>query len=300
MNTKNFKPTFGVSFGLPQQGGGGYPININGPHSLVNPYGGTVGAAGINLGLVSVNPLISVQVTNDDYGEKIVKPFINFHVTPNDYLVHKLEHLLDYKKDIIYNKHQHYHYGHHPHKLHHHHKPHYHYGPPAGPLHIPAPQPVYSNSEEDDEDYYNQNVGSSYYDDPLNYGGSYQTGYDTDFLGRTIPNATNTVDGNYLLQQYQNQYNTGENIYGNINNLDNDLSKSERSYNVLNVRRGKTLLRTTSNPIKFPSSRKRRDLTETDSDYKVRNSDCLFNNNYVLKNINETYITSGKNNITNQ
>lgn len=272
MTTKNIKPTFGISFGLPQQGGG-YPINLHGPNSLVNPYGGTIGAAGINLGLVSVSPLISVQVTDDAYGEKTIKPYINFHVTPNDYLVHKLEHLLDYKKEVLYNKHEHCHYSHHPHKLHYHHKPHYHYGPPVRPHYIPTPQISYPHEEDHDEDYYNQNVGNSYYDDPLNYGGSYQTGYDTDFLGRAVPNVTNTVDGNYLLQQYQNQYNAGENVYGNVNNLDNDLSKSERSYNVLNVRRGKTLLKSASNPIKFPTDRKRRDVTETDSDYKVRNSD---------------------------
>lgn len=278
MNSKNVKPTFGVSFGLPQQGGGGYPINIQSPHSLVNPFGGSIGTAGINLGLVSINPLISVQVTDDDYGQKIVKPFINFHVTPNDYLVHKLENILDYKKDIIYTKHQHCHYGHHPHKLHYHHKPHYHYGPPPPrPLHVSpasASHPLYSDAENDEDYYNNQNVGNSYYDDPLNYGGSYQTGYDTDFVGRAIPNVTNVVDGNYLLQQYQNQYNTGDNVYGNINNIDNYPSKSERSYNILSTRRGKALLRT-SNPIKFPTSRKRRDVTETDDDYEVRKHNCL-------------------------
>lgn len=268
MSTKNLKPTFGISFGLPQQGGGGYPINLHGPHSLINPYGGSVGATGINLGLVSVNPLISIQVANDDYGEKVIKPFINLHVTPNDYLVHKLEHFLDYKKDIIYNKHQHYHYGHRPHKFHHH-KPHYYHHPP--PHITPAAHPIYP--DEDNKDYYNQNVGNSFYDDPLNYGGSYQTGYDTDFSGKTIPNVTdNIVDGNYLLKQYQQQYNTGQNIYGDTDNVDNYPSKSDRSYKILNTRGGKSLI-TTSNPIRFPTNRKRRDVTETDSKFsKVRNS----------------------------
>ncbi|KAK2586802.1 hypothetical protein KPH14_011827 [Odynerus spinipes] len=84
----NVKPTWGVSFGLPQS------------NSPINPFGG-YGAQGINLGLVSVNPLVAVQVTKDDYGEKIVKPFVNLHVTPNPGLVHKLGHLLAHKKQTL-------------------------------------------------------------------------------------------------------------------------------------------------------------------------------------------------------
>lgn len=89
----NVKPTWGVSFGLPQTVGG--PI---GPHPY-NPLGypghGLVGGQGINLGPVSVNPLVALQVTKDEYGEKVVKPYVNLHVTPNPGLVHKL---LAYKK----------------------------------------------------------------------------------------------------------------------------------------------------------------------------------------------------------
>lgn len=102
----NLMPTWGVSFGLPQGGaGGGYPINPYGGESLVNPYPGYgAGSQGLNLGLVSVNPLVAIQVTKDSYGEKVVKPFVNLHVTPNNALVHKLGDLLAYKKQFLLGK----------------------------------------------------------------------------------------------------------------------------------------------------------------------------------------------------
>ncbi|XP_043504915.1 uncharacterized protein LOC122525937 [Polistes fuscatus] len=85
----NVKPTWGVSFGLPQ-------TNIN----PLNPYDG-YGGQGINLGLVSVNPLVAVQVTKDEYGEKVIKPLVNLHVTPNPGLVHKLGNFLAHKKETL-------------------------------------------------------------------------------------------------------------------------------------------------------------------------------------------------------
>ncbi|KAF7995277.1 hypothetical protein HCN44_004749 [Aphidius gifuensis] len=101
------KPTWGVSFGLPQDGNGGgsgrYPINPYGENPPLNPYrgyggGGANGANGINLGLVSVNPLLALKVGKDDYGEKVVKPFVNLHVTPNQGLVNKLDNYDNTKK----------------------------------------------------------------------------------------------------------------------------------------------------------------------------------------------------------
>ena len=91
-----------MSFGLPQSGEGSYPINSYGGPSLVNPYPGYgAGSQGINLGLVSVNPLVSVQVTKDDYGDKVIKPFVNLHVTPNQGLVHKFSNILAHKKQTL-------------------------------------------------------------------------------------------------------------------------------------------------------------------------------------------------------
>ncbi|XP_076160506.1 uncharacterized protein LOC143143294 isoform X2 [Ptiloglossa arizonensis] len=98
----NVKPTWGISFGLPQTGGP-YPIGQYGANALVNPYGGYGSAEqGLNFGPVSVNPLLAVQFTKDEYGDKVVKPFVNFHVTPNRYLVQKLGHLLSHKKQTLY------------------------------------------------------------------------------------------------------------------------------------------------------------------------------------------------------
>ncbi|XP_076624592.1 uncharacterized protein LOC143343509, partial [Colletes latitarsis] len=98
----NVKPTWGISFGLPQTGGP-YPVGQYGANALVNPYGGYGSAEqGLNFGLVSVNPLLAVQFTKDEYGDKVVKPFVNFHVTPNRGLVQKLGHLLAHKKQTLY------------------------------------------------------------------------------------------------------------------------------------------------------------------------------------------------------
>lgn len=313
------KPTFGISFGLPNQGGGGYPINPYGPNPHVNPYGGSIGGQGINLGLVSVNPLISLQVTKDDYGEKVLKPFVNLHVTPNNYLLHKFEGLFHYKKNLIFNKHKHYHY----HKPHHHNvhyypthhshdhpeiykgPPIYHHGPldhhglqyhgppdhhgleySGPPDHHVYPEPSdhhvypgpsdhhvypgpdysydhgpasYDHSVGPDYPPYHDQSSLSYYDDPHNYGG----GHSDYYHGRTHDNNTNLVDGNSLLYQFQQQYENGQNIYANSLNLNeaqnDDLSHSEPQNS--NSRRGKSL--SSSNPIKFPSDRKRRDVSMT-------------------------------------
>lgn len=251
MYNKNFKPTFGISFGLPQQGGGGYPINLHSPYPLVNPYGSTIGASGINLGLVSVNPLISIQVSKDDYGEKVVKPFINLHVTPNDYLVHKFEDLLDYKKDYIYNKHQHIHHHHGPYK-HLLHKPFYHHRPfkpviHSTPVHL---EPEYENNDD-------IALSNNYYDDPLNYGGG---SYGDDFLGRT-PDFMETVSGNPIIKQYNDKLEADYSLYADNDNLGETSLKSDVYHN---NRRGKSF-ENNSNLIKFPNDRKRRDLTENET-----------------------------------
>lgn len=86
------KPTFGVSFGLPYGYGQPYPLNPFGSvPSAINPFFGSVGPGGLSLGPVSVNPLLSIQVTKDDFGEKIIKPLVNLHVTPNAGLIHKFK-----------------------------------------------------------------------------------------------------------------------------------------------------------------------------------------------------------------
>ncbi|CAH0384242.1 unnamed protein product [Bemisia tabaci] len=136
------RPTFGVSFGLPS-GGGGYPVNPYSPlNPALNPYGGSIGGPnGVNLGLVNVNPLLSLQVTKDEYGEKIVKPLVNLHVTPNQGLVDKFGYLV--------HKFKHHPYGYGPGYgpgLYHHHN-HYHtFRPPSyGPGYYRPPRPHYSS-----------------------------------------------------------------------------------------------------------------------------------------------------------
>ncbi|OAD60737.1 Serine proteinase stubble, partial [Eufriesea mexicana] len=164
----NLKPTWGISFGLPQTGGS-YPINPYGDNALVNPYRGYGSAdQGINLGLVSVNPLLAVQFTKDEYGDKVVKPFVNFHVTPNRNIVQKLGHLLSHKKQALFESYEPSYAPHYPsnpvqiyekpYYVKPHHPPHHyasHHEPP-----FPHDYSDYYRDGDDDYDYdYNENHG---------------------------------------------------------------------------------------------------------------------------------------------
>ncbi|KAI9586960.1 hypothetical protein GQX74_002807 [Glossina fuscipes] len=108
---RNILPTYGVSFGLPYPSNpSGYPPNVLGEnYPAQNPYFGSIGPNGLNLGLVNVNPLVSIQVQKTDYGEKVVKPLINLHVTPNLNILKKVSGLFKPKPQFIHNTHYHQH-----------------------------------------------------------------------------------------------------------------------------------------------------------------------------------------------
>lgn len=74
-------------------------------------------------------------------------------------------------------------------------------------------------------------------------------------------NKTST-GGNSLLEQYQDKYQTGDIISFHLTTIRNNF---ERSYKYpSNIRKGKSFdtLNIQSDPIKFPSSRKRRHVTQ--------------------------------------
>ncbi|CAG9087960.1 unnamed protein product [Plutella xylostella] len=264
---KQVQPTFGVSFGLPQTSHGGYPVNPFNANPIQNPYGPALNGGGLNLGLVSVNPLLAVQVTKNDYGEKVVKPFVNLHVTPNEHVVNKLGHLLHEQKTYLLNKHEHYHHHdpyHHynpvrPYYNHHiPHPPHYsapHYPAPHYPApHYPAPHyprpPVYSphhNHYEPtgygpvfkqnaniptghDDDYYDEDNGNSYDDQSLDY----NSGFYNPSFERSANNSN--LNGN----NYANRY-----AYSRSLTLPSPSLGASRG--------GQT--------VKFPSNRRKRDTT---------------------------------------
>ncbi|KAG8286682.1 hypothetical protein J6590_053632 [Homalodisca vitripennis] len=204
------RPTFGVSFGLPS-GGGGYPLNPFSPNPVPNPYYGSVGGNnGLDLGLVSVNPLLSVQVTKDEYGEKVVKPLVNLHVTPNHGLIHKVGHIIHKFKEPYYGGG----YPGHPPFHHQHHHQHFHAPPPPPIFHKPSyypfkpygpptpPRPYYEpyaptynsfRTEESpyryDNDYKASSYGPAYHESDFHpsssYGptGSYDDGYSSNYDG---------------------------------------------------------------------------------------------------------------------
>lgn len=102
LSKKKVEPQFGVSFGLPYPSGA-YPFNaINGGHPAQNPYFGSISPNGLNLGLVNVNPLVSFQFAKNDYGEKVFKPLVNLHVTPNENIINKVGALFKAKKQGLY------------------------------------------------------------------------------------------------------------------------------------------------------------------------------------------------------
>lgn len=122
---KKILPTLGVSFGLPYPTNN-YPISPYG--NIPNPHFGAISPNGLNLGLLNVNPLFSLQVTKSEHGEKLVKPFVNLHVTPNEGIIGKIGHLFAAKKGHLHN---------HYHKHLHRYPPFGPYGPPGyhGPPH---------------------------------------------------------------------------------------------------------------------------------------------------------------------
>jgi hypothetical protein len=96
-----------------------------------------------------VNPLFSLQVTKNEHGEKLVKPFVNLHVTPNEGIVGKIGNLLLAKKGAL---HKHYH-----HHLHRYPPPPFHYNE-HGPHHageiepfLPHPPPFHLGSNIHDQ-----------------------------------------------------------------------------------------------------------------------------------------------------
>lgn len=67
---------------------------------------------------MNVNPLVSFQFAKNEFGEKTFKPLVNFHVTPNEQLIHKVGNLFKAKKygssgsyggQSSYNQHYHTH-----------------------------------------------------------------------------------------------------------------------------------------------------------------------------------------------
>lgn len=140
-------PTYGISFGLPYPNHpNGYPTNALGDHyPAQNPYFGAIGPNGLNLGLVNVNPLVSVQVQKTEFGDKVVKPLVNLHVTPNANIFEAVGNIFKPKPNVIHNSHYHHH-EHYTGFDHDHHDEHTITGP--GPIHhFPSIGPTFTKYE---------------------------------------------------------------------------------------------------------------------------------------------------------
>lgn len=126
------------------------------PAHIPNPHFGAFNSNGLNLGLINVNPLVSFQVTKSEFdGQKLVKPFINLHVTPNKGILDTVGGLFHAKKSELH-KHLHLHryppqpppyIDYSPEFAHPPFHPHHHEGPPFIPPNIEGPPFIPSGIE---------------------------------------------------------------------------------------------------------------------------------------------------------
>lgn len=204
---------------------GGYPAQ--------NPYFGSISPNGLNLGLVNVNPLVSFQLSKNEHGEKLFKPLVNLHVTPNEHLIHKVGDLFKAKKfgvqQALYNQHYHTHthYPSPPEIYHPHHHPHHFDGPefyPSGPSFGPS---NFGHGGGYGFSGYSQGI----YRDSSNNDGSNQNGYEGYSTGPGVDSYSNNNynDNNYNGNYYNNDY------YSRSANVSIDAQPELPAFNYQNV-----------------------------------------------------------------
>lgn len=274
LSKKKVEPQFGVSFGLPYPSGG-YPFNaLNGGSPAQNPYFGSISPNGLNLGLVNVNPLLSFQFAKNEYGEKIFKPLVNLHVTPNENIITKVGNLFKAKKQGLfggggggygggyggseYGAHnQHYHT--HTHYTPSQYEPHYQqqYGGPSYYENGPSHYSSYPTTGYGGEYYDGGYGGVGFRDSAGNYADGSVTGpsYDYDQSGYY----SRSVNGSRVAatpQNYANNYanynqNGGTGTFANTN--------------------GATIANQGSQSVSFPSNRRKRSVDATTDAFDTDN-----------------------------
>lgn len=261
LGNKKVVPTFGVSFGLPYPSSAvnGYPINPFGGAPAVNQNFGSLSPNGLNLGLVNVNPLVSFQVAKNELGEKLFKPLVNLHVTPNENIIQKVGDLWKAKKfgfggqptvNQHYHTHTHYpnppevyhphHYEEHPHHEHIHHEDHLYQSSqsyqPSGPGGYPSGPSGYPGGYPSGPGSYPSSGPGGYPSGPSG-GYGFPTGHQGYYRDGSSINDNQQYDQQYD-QQNEQQYDQQNNQQYNPNdgnnqydyNVDNRYQKSGRSY----------------------------------------------------------------------
>jgi hypothetical protein len=255
-----------------------YPISPYG-HPYQNPHFGALSPNGLNLGLISVNPLVSLQVTKSEHGGKLVKPFVNLHVTPNKGIIDTIGGLFYAKKNVLH-KHLHLHrYPPRPDFLPH---PPHHLPPPIeGPI-LPYPPQPYHNLPPPIEgpilpypppsNFHNHHhlpppIEGPFSPYPPNHEESF---YPPGPIGFRSSNKDVSNDNSY---NYQSVYNTNENapINNNYVNGAKDDYRYARQYSnadesnknfVQSIPAQAPGSNEGSESISFPSSRRRRDTDQ--------------------------------------
>lgn len=299
LSKKKVEPQFGVSFGLPYPSGA-YPLNtLNGGYPGQNPYFGSISPNGLNLGLVNVNPLVSFQFAKNEYGEKLFKPLVNLHVTPNEQLIHKVGNLFKAKKygnaqqQSLNNQHYHTH-THFPapppvYHPHHHESGHYggHYGggseyygtgPAAGQYGLSSPGGYYREGFNQGSTFpvtgptgsFGQPTGP-YYQGPT---GPSEFDYNPNgFYSRSLNGSQADDSGSFVPS---NEY---QNVYANdkqqpINDLSNGYASNYDNYNQnqLPISPNQNENRDTKS-VSFPSSRRKRSTDSINDSIKDISTD---------------------------
>ncbi|PZC84259.1 hypothetical protein B5X24_HaOG205454 [Helicoverpa armigera] len=286
---RRVQPTFGISFALPQGVSNHHPYN---PH--LGLAGAAAASGGLNLGLAVVNPLLSIQVSKNEHGEKVYKPLLHLHVTPSQSKLNALTHIFEEKKQFLLNKHQHQHYhmiypsaypAYGPYPIHpippavhphpHSHFPHYdnphhqsypHYVPnhEEHPHHLAHPEPLhhspYFNGPPPHSPYDGPPVYSPHYADyePIHYKDHHNPeGYD-DYYD---DNARNYGDEDYTHVQHRS-FNNHDRFENATDNNDNRASLSNRSTYSRSYDPPPTPSRANRGyqTFRFPESRKKREI----------------------------------------
>lgn len=267
---------------------GGYPAQ--------NPYFGSISPNGLNLGLVNVNPLVSFQLSKNEHGEKLFKPLVNLHVTPNEHLIHKVGDLFKAKKfgvqQALYNQHYHTHthYPSPPEVYHPHHHPHHYEGPefyPSGPSFGPGnfghgggggggggygfssgygySQGIYRDGGSNGYDDYSSgpsadSYNNNNYNDNNNYNGNY---YNNGYYTRS---ANVSIDAQPELPafNYQNVYPQNQQL--ETKELPNNYANNYANYDNANHSKDN---QNSAQSVSFPSKRRRRSADSVSGDDEI-------------------------------
>lgn len=285
---KKVEPQFGVSFGLPYPSGA-YPFNaLYGGSPAQNPHFGSISPNGLNLGLVNVNPLLSFQFAKNEYGEKIFKPLVNLHVTPNENIISKVGNLFKAKKHGLFGGGGGGGSDYGAHNQHYHTHTHYAQQPYYEPQHQHNYGTYYDNGPSQISSY-PSGYGSDYYDGGYggigfrdggstgNYADSSITGpsYDYDlngYYGRSANATRVTASQNYARRYANYDESSGTGAFANANSGTGAFASANGGTGAFANANGATANNNQgTQSVSFPTNRRKRSVDTTTDTFDIDN-----------------------------